>query len=71
MEDTPYKEFRKDGWPFCPRCGEDELYSHKMLHWHGDGERPTIEECIKGGMTCYNCSWSSPKAAPEPVAESP
>lgn len=21
----PY-EFRKDGWPLCPQCGEDELY---------------------------------------------
>ena len=59
MSDVPYKEFRADGWPLCPRCEEDELYSHLMMRWLGEGERPTIEQCIAGGMTCYLCNWSS------------
>lgn len=22
-----FERFRPDGWPYCPRCDEDELYS--------------------------------------------
>lgn len=25
---TNYTELRKDGWPYCPQCGEDELSAH-------------------------------------------
>jgi len=39
------KEFRKDGWPFCPVCGEDELYSLS---------NPGSIETIVG---CYKCNW--------------
>ena len=59
MSKLPYKEFRKDGWPLCPRCGEEELYSRVMIAWMGEGERPTLEDCLKGAMTCYRCNWSS------------
>ena len=55
----PYAEFRADGWPFCPRCGEDELYSVLMLNWNGQGEKPTLEQCIAGVMRCYKCEWAS------------
>jgi hypothetical protein len=24
--------FRKDGWPFCPNCGADELYLDSGLY---------------------------------------
>ena len=59
MSESPYKEFRADGWPLCPSCGEDELWSAAMLHWMGDGPRPTLEACLAGDMTCYRCNWSS------------
>jgi len=52
-----YLIFRSDGWPLCPRCGEDELYSLVMLLWNGEGERPSIQDCIAGEMRCYLCSW--------------
>ena len=54
-----YKEFRNDGWPLCPQCGEDELYSLLMLVWYGEGERPTIEDCLKDEMRCYYCNWAN------------
>ena len=48
-----YTEFRRDGWPFCPRCEDDELYSLLMLDYHGlpgQGEPPTLAECLAGPM---------------------
>lgn len=52
-------DFRADGWPLCPQCGEDELYS--LLFWDGSGERPPIREWMKAGLQCYRCGWSSKK----------
>lgn len=48
-----FREYRDDGWPLCPKCGEDELYSH--LHWMG--ERPPLQAFIAAGMACYTCDW--------------
>lgn len=58
MSDSPYREFRRDGWPLCPRCEEDELYSFLMLGWTKD-DPPTVRQCIETGMKCYRCSWDS------------
>jgi hypothetical protein len=52
-----FTEYRPDGWPPCPDCGEDELYSH--LEWMGRTEKPSMAEYIAAGMTCYHCSWSN------------
>lgn len=60
MMTAQFKEFRKDGWPLCPQCEEDELYSYLMLGWTKD-ERPSIQECINAGMQCYRCNWKSQK----------
>lgn len=46
---VPYLEYRRDGWPICPACGEDELYSLAV---------PATVETICG---CYRCNWK-PKA---------
>jgi len=48
-------ETRKDGWPLCPQCGEDELYS--LLHWDGLTERPPMQAWIDAGLRCYKCGW--------------
>lgn len=42
---TTYTEHRADGWPLCPRCGDDELYSLMV---------PATIETIAG---CYACNW--------------
>lgn len=55
--DRTYEEKRKDGWPLCPRCGEDELWSG--LAWDGTGARPPMKRWIMAGLTCYKCSWKS------------
>lgn len=57
MDKTQYKEFRKDGWPLCPKCGEDELYS--QMPWTDESNKPTIGEFIEGGLQCYRCQWQS------------
>lgn len=50
-------EYREDGWPLCPTCGADELWS--SLQWDGEGERPPLEDYIKAGLTCYLCHWTN------------
>lgn len=49
--------WRPDGWPKCPRCEEDELYS--LFRWDGEGNKPPLEEWVKAGMRCYLCGWST------------
>lgn len=49
-------EYRADGWPLCPNCGEDELWS--PLLWDGDSERPPVSAYIAAGLRCYFCDWS-------------
>lgn len=69
------KEYRKDGWPICPNCGKDELWS-KLL-WLGDSDRPPLADWIVAGLSCYCCGWSNEKPVitnllqkinPEPIA---
>ena len=58
-----YYEFKKDGWPFCPFCGDDELWCPDSVKFQKDNQRPpTVEECIKMGLACYHCGWSSERA---------
>jgi len=42
-----FSEHREDGWPLCPACGEDELYSLDF---------PASIDTISG---CYNCGWTA------------
>lgn len=53
-----FKEFRPDGWPYCPHCGEEELYSNLMLWWDGTEPRPTMEQILSGRFGCYACGWA-------------
>jgi len=46
---TEYKYFRKDGWPLCPGCGHDELFSL------------TIPASIDTIVGCYYCKWRRPE----------
>lgn len=50
-----YSAFRSDGWPLCPNCGADELWSS------GIGEAPdfkrNLAECIATIEGCYACDW--------------
>ncbi len=55
--------FRQDGWPFCPSCHQDELYSTIMMAWDGQEPRPTLEECMAGELKCYACQWSNKQPA--------
>lgn len=54
--------FRKDGWPLCPFCGDDELWS--SLNWDGQGDRPPVQAYIDAGLTCYACG---PVLPPKPA----
>lgn len=52
---------RADGWPLCPHCGEDELWSPFI--WDGEGAKPPLEAWIAAGLRCYRCGWSSEQGA--------
>lgn len=53
----PVYAFRPDGWPLCPMCHEDELYS--LFAWDGSDPKPPMQAWIDHGLRCYRCSWSS------------
>lgn len=50
-----YVEFREDGWPLCPRCGLDELYT--VASWPGIDARPPLEWFLEQIEGCYACDW--------------
>jgi hypothetical protein len=52
-----YTETRADGWPICPCCGEDELWSG--FTWDGLTDRPPMQAWIDHGLRCYKCGWDS------------
>lgn len=55
------KEFREDGWPLCPACGEDELWSPLLWNLPGNNEEvPPVQVFIDAGLKCYRCGWSLP-----------
>ena len=59
-------EFRADGWPLCPHCGEDELWSHLQwpsTDWPDLDKRPPMEAYLAAGLSCYRCGWSSDQGA--------
>lgn len=45
---SPYT-FRKDGWPMCPKCGEDELWTSANSN--------KLEDHFAREFRCYYCSW--------------
>lgn len=53
----PTTQHRPDGWPLCPRCGEDELYADAMLKWNPPAGQPTLRECYDSEFHCYVCRW--------------
>jgi hypothetical protein len=57
-----FTEFRSDGWPLCPRCGEDELWSPFMPQ--GPDYAPgTIDQYVAEGLVCYRCNYHFPGEA--------
>ncbi len=46
LGDCAEQRYRADGWPLCPSCGEDELYSLQLY--------PKITD----QLACYRCGWS-------------
>jgi hypothetical protein len=39
-------EYRRDGWPLCPNCGDDELWSR------------ALDPRATDPLRCYVCGWS-------------
>ncbi len=61
------QEYRRDGWPLCPRCGDDELYSLVIMQNAGKVPGPTLDECFAGEFRCYYCNWQG-KIEPQKAA---
>lgn len=47
-----YKRFRDDGWPYCPQCDEDELWSSALY------------ASIHTIVGCYRCDFRPEPAGP-------
>lgn len=47
-------KLRKDGWPLCPKCGDDELAYDVM---NETKEQWDHEEVMAGTFFCYACRW--------------
>lgn len=47
-----FTEYREDGWPLCPRCQADELWSPNI---------PATATTIHG---CLACGWMAPPWSP-------
>lgn len=54
-----FKDFRKDGWPVCPKCGDEELWCPGFVAWTREEDKPTLAQCYFKGFKCYRCSWES------------
>lgn len=54
--------FRPDGWPLCPQCEEDELYSRYTPDRRaidGGPEDAILQLYLTNGVKCYLCGWQS------------
>jgi len=58
----PNFTYRRDGFPLCPRCEEDEVYSMVAIR---ATEPITLEAAFKEEFRCYRCSWQG--MIPPPV----
>lgn len=57
-EEAVRYEYRADGWPLCPNCGEDEMYS---LHFSETRRNipPTLGEYLSRPLRCYACAFEA------------
>lgn len=55
-------EYRKDGWPLCPRCGEDELMSQYATRAFADTLEQKARMLLRATpvdpMLCLQCRWT-------------
>ena len=72
---SPPFEYRRDGWPLCPQCGEDELFTtvYPLTYEpNPDDPRRTVAmwriPIATDPMQCYRCRWtgSVPRAGTSP-----
>jgi hypothetical protein len=49
-------QYRKDGWPLCPRCDEDELMSLAVAFNGVTGEMR--QPLPTDRMRCLRCNWT-------------
>ena len=54
--------YRADGWPLCPQCGDDELWSRvpgspKALQLE-PGSPDLLDACFREIFSCYLCNWN-------------
>jgi C4-type Zn-finger protein len=50
-------EHRADGWPLCPACGENEVWSATPA------SVPPFATVLPAGLGCYACNWRSTEPA--------
>jgi len=57
MDPKRFKQYRRDGFPLCPKCGEDELVSSVCMLWDIEKWPPPMPDILQGGFHCMNCEF--------------
>jgi hypothetical protein len=62
-------EYRRDGWPLCPVCGDDELMSMVNPVTSGPTDPLQVRKATATDpMTCLSCGWQGRVPARDAVA---
>lgn len=57
---NPFTDYKSDGFPYCPNCGEDNLTSNLSMQTEQLFPQDVIERVylhILSGMICMKCHW--------------
>ena len=51
-----FRAFRADGWPLCPSCGDDELWTP----WTPPVDQTAcLDDYVANKLRCLMCGWIS------------
>jgi hypothetical protein len=53
---TIFTTFRADGWPLCPKCGEDGIACQSFSVVNAEGESPILKASFEA--KCHKCGWA-------------
>lgn len=70
MSSDLFTERRKDHWPLCPQCGEDEVFWNRDDQWSAVGmlDKEQLDRLLNAShLGCYNCSWRREACAEKAV----
>jgi hypothetical protein len=71
MNPKRFKAYNKFGWPLCPKCGEDRLFSFLMSLWNAERREPSLQEYLTNQFGCASCQWLEEESERKPAMKDP